>query len=60
MSDAVTDNFGFRTIAIDGNRRTVPLGTMRPGEEIQLTLPEINSEYHFDIVRRDGSVAAHY
>lgn len=43
-----------------GNRRGIPLGTMRPGEEIRLTLPEINSGYHFDVVRGDGSVAAQY
>ena len=43
-----------------GKRRNIPLGTLRPGEEIQLTLPEINSEYHFDVVRGDGSIAATY
>lgn len=43
-----------------GERRTLPLADMRPGDKATLTLPEINSEYHFDIIRRDGSVAARY
>ncbi len=33
---------------------------MRPGEEVQLTLPDIKTEYHFDVVRRNGSVVAQY
>ena len=43
-----------------GQHRTLPLGVMRPGDTASLTLPDINSEYHFDVVRRDGSVATCY
>lgn len=45
---------------IHGKIRNLPLPTMRPGDDITLTLPDINKEYHFDVVRRNGSVAASY
>ncbi len=43
-----------------GTRRRLPMPVMRPGEEVQLTLPDINTEYRFDVVRRNGSVVAQY
>lgn len=43
-----------------GTRRRLPMPVMRPGDNVQLTLPDINTEYHFDVVRRDGSVVAQY
>lgn len=53
---------GYAVVYTDCNglSHTVPLKTLSPGEETKVVLSEINDEYHFEIVRNDGSIVMHY